>query len=151
MSVRGPIVVESRAQNSHISSHLLPLGQVKVLLHISIVKTYECGVRNMANNSRHAWRKEAIRETSVRVLLLSVNDILPRMYSSCSVSDTYCVLLSLPHWGSWWHVSKNERDSLGYRLDGRGTEVLFVAKARDFSLLHNLSGVWGSPCLLFSG
>lgn len=34
------IVVEvARAQNSHISSHLLPLGQVKGLLHISVVNT----------------------------------------------------------------------------------------------------------------
>jgi hypothetical protein len=86
------IVVESRAQNSHIGSHLLLLGQVKVLLRISIVKTYECGLRNMVNNSRHVWRKEAIKETRVTVLLLSVHCILPRLCSICAVSDTYCVL-----------------------------------------------------------
>jgi len=39
VSVRGPIVVASGARNSRISSQLFPLGQVKVLLRISIVKT----------------------------------------------------------------------------------------------------------------
>jgi hypothetical protein len=39
ISTRGPIVVASGAENSHISSQLFPLGQVKVLLRISIVKT----------------------------------------------------------------------------------------------------------------
>jgi hypothetical protein len=38
-SVREPIVVVSVARNSHISSHLFPLGQVKVLHRINVVKT----------------------------------------------------------------------------------------------------------------
>ena len=59
----------SGARYSHISSQLFPLGRVKVLLRISIVKTYECGVRNMASKCRHAWREEVIREISVTLLL----------------------------------------------------------------------------------
>jgi hypothetical protein len=70
ISARGFIVVASGAQNSHISSQLFPLGQVKVLLRVSIVKTYECGVRNMASKRRHVWREEVIREISVTLLLV---------------------------------------------------------------------------------
>jgi hypothetical protein len=91
MAVCGPIVVASGTWNSHISSQLFPLGQVKVLLRRSIVETYECGVRNVASNCRHAWREEVIGEKSVTLLLdlLSVYYILSRMSSSCPVSDTY--------------------------------------------------------------
>jgi len=96
MSARGPIVMASGARNSHISSQLFPLGQVKVLLRISIVKMYECGVRNMTSKCRHAWREEVIKEISVTLLLglPSVNYILWRMCSSCPVADTYSGFLS---------------------------------------------------------
>ena len=101
----------SGARYSHISSQLFLLGQVKVLLRISIVKTYECGVRNMASKCRHAWREEVIREISVTLLL---GPTVCELYSVADVfllpSRRYIQGVS-KKLGEWYQKTTKKQDS----------------------------------------